>query len=238
MKEKDVEYIKLDSSYDDMARDFAELVRQHSKASKKIEEIKGELDILYNRLTLYCKNEFFNKYSSKKHSFIIEKDTIYFYKEKDLKRAKQRYEDYVNDTYDFDQEFEEMYNMDFMDIDELAQQDNKNYHKMVNFLIKNLGKPEYKCQINAKQKNSLNNIIRSCLNVEEKHNYMKQRISDLEADYTDCLNEILHQIQDDDNYEFDYEKDELVSVKDVKTGSWHLIYYPRVNSDTLNKLLN
>lgn len=237
-KQMDIEYTELDSSYNTLAKALANLIKQHTKTQKKIQEIKQQLEVIYNRLEIYIKNEFYDTYCYKKQVFILDKDKIIFYKQSDMDKAKEAYEDYIDEEDDFDKEFEDMYNLDFMDIDQIEEEDSNAYHKMVDFLKKELKKPLYEKDINSKQIKTMNKIISSSLHIKEKYNYAQQKLSDLEADYTDCLNEILQQLTEDKKYNFNYDKDELVSVRDEKTMTWHLIFYPRANTDTLNKLLN
>ena len=80
--------------------------------------------------------------------------------------------------------------------------------------------------------------ISYCNELQTAVNYYKWNVQNNTTDYTDCLNEILQQLTEDKKYNFNYDKDELVSVRDEKTMTWHLIFYPRANTDTLNKLLN
>ena len=60
-----------------------------------------------------------------------------------MDKAKEAYEDYIDEEDDFDKEFEDMYNLDFMDIDQIEEEDSNAYHKMVDFLKKELKKPLY-----------------------------------------------------------------------------------------------
>ena len=84
-KQMDIEYTELDNSYNTLAKALANLIKQHTKTQKKIQEIKQQLEIIYNRLEIYIKNEFYDTYCYKKcklrkiYGFPINYELTYIY---------------------------------------------------------------------------------------------------------------------------------------------------------------
>ena len=97
-KQMDIEYTELDSSYNTLAKALANLIKQHTKTQKKIQEIKQQLEVIYNRLEIYIKNEFYDTYCYKKQVFILDKDKIIFYKQSDMDKAKEAYDNPMRES--------------------------------------------------------------------------------------------------------------------------------------------
>ena len=67
--------------------------------------------------------------------------------------------------------------------------------------------------MNRLKEKYLNEVVPS---LKEKYNYAQQKLSDLEADYTDFLNEILQQITEDKKYNFEEKFNSLLNISRQK----------------------
>lgn len=229
---KKPDYIQLSDDYNELASDVASITKKHEKLKAKLDEIDAEFTIYLNRLVIYIKNEFWNKYSYKKHTFLIanndDKKLIRFFDQKDMKIAKAKYDSEQEDKKDV---LEDDFNFFDDDID-----DKKEFDNMIDFLQNNISTVKYECEINHKQENTIQKLTIDTDRIEEKYHYAKTIMRDLENDYTDCMSEIISRLEEDENYDFNMDTDEIMSVRNEETMTWHLIYY-HLDEETLKQQL-
>lgn len=220
-------YTELDSTYDTLAKYVATTSRQIDKTRDKAEEIDKEFQINLNRLSLYIRNEFWDKYSYKRHTFLVTKDNSFkFYSQKKLKIATAKYEAMQEDEDDnFDKEFSLYFDDEFFDFEAEEEILKKQFEDKITFLEKELGKPLFETKINPKQEKTINKIVTYNKELEKKSNFAHDKVAGLEQEYNDCLQEIVSTLIDDEKYDFDIETDEIMTVRDPKTMIWHLIYF-------------
>jgi hypothetical protein len=227
---KKPDYIQLNDDYNELASDISSITKKHEKLKAKLDDIDAEFTIYLNRLIIYIKNEFWNKYSYKKYTFLIsnEKDgtkKIKFFDQKDMKIAKAKYDSEQEDKKDV---LEDDFNF-FCDDD---LNDKKEFDNMIDFLQNNISTVKFECDINHKQENTIRKLTIDTDRLEEHYHYAKTIMQDLESEYTDCMTEIISRLENDDEYDFNIETDEIMSIRDEETMIWHLIYY-RLDSDTI-----
>ena len=214
-------YIQVDKKYDELASTIAELSKSHDAISKKEKEAKEEFSALLSRLSLYIKNEFWNKYSFKKHTFLITKDEkLRFYDQSEMKIAKAK--------YDAEQEVDVMEDYDIFCDDgffENSGDSSKKFYDMLDFLQSKLSKLLFECNISQKQRTTLQLLTDNSDKIEQRHKFILQKKDDIESAYADCMADIIDKLTNDKAYDFDFENDEIMSVRDEKTMQWHLIYY-------------
>lgn len=222
-------YTELNSDYDNLAKYIAKIARQIDKVNEKIKELDNDYQIQLNRLELYIKNEFWDKYSIKKHSFLMTTDKHFkFYTQKKMKSATAKYEavQEENDVDDFDEEFNMLFSEDYgLDFEEEEAKKKQQFNEKVEFLEKELGRALFSVEVNSKQENTIGGIILQNEELEEKYRFAKEKLTNLQQEYDDCMNEIVSKLVDDTGYDFNIDTDEIMAVRDEDTMLWHLIYF-------------
>lgn len=229
----DKEYIQLDSSYDDMAKEIAMITKQHNKLQQKSKELSKELKIKLNQISLYFRNEFWEDYSYKKHIFMIDKNDLLFYNTKEMKIAQAKYDATQEDKDTFDEDFNSD-TEDILDFSSTTKSDDNEYNNMVTFLKKELKEPIFEIKINPKQKITVNRLINRKEKLDKKFIYATQQMQYLQQDYGEAIEEIIDRLQEDKKYNFNYDTDEIMSVRDKKTLLWHLIYFKAENTQKIH----
>lgn len=224
-------YNLLSEDYNRFAKDIAKFTKKHNKLKEKLLEIDEEFQIILNRIVMYTKNEFWNKYNYKKYTFLIAEEEsahqILFIKKDEFEVAHEKYEAMQEDKKDI---LEDDFCFGNSDDEE------ENVNDIINFIQENVSKIYHKCPINYKQENTIKSIIQQVDQLEDKQDYIKEIMKEFETDYNDCMGEVFARLEMDNECDFNIDTDELITILDDKTMTWRLAYYhldiPEDNNDT------
>ena len=223
------DYTMLDESYDEQAKLFATLVRLHIKTKEKLHELHQKVLQANERLNLYIRNAFWDKFNTMKYSTIIDDGKIFFYNLKKVSALKIKFNE---EQLDKDEYFNNLFNQQYMEqvmyFDELFDDEEEDYNEnklFVEFLRKELGEPLFTSPITKQQHQTINGLTDKCYSAEDKRMFAKNQLDDMQEDYAQFLCDIVTKLAEDENYDFDPECDELMTVKDSQTKSWNIIYY-------------
>lgn len=226
------QYIQLDESYDDYAKDIATLRKKHDKIKNKVDELDKQFSVIANRIELYIKNVVWKDYSYKKYTFLISCNEkphhLKFFLKENVTIAREQYEEKCEDEdTTFDEELETV-DDEFLfetvfgvaDLDEMEA----DYNDMITFLIEHSGTPSFDHTLTSSQEATINELAQQLDSVEKKFQYAKEKQNELSEAYDSCMMTIIETLEDDDDYDFNREVHEIVTSKDSNTMRWHLYY--------------
>jgi len=228
-------YTTLDENYDVYAKSLALLNKQIQKFDDYKEKIAQDVAIIYRRLELYVKNEFWNNYSTDLHTFLITNDQKFkIFPQEEFKSINAKY-DFIESDKDFiSQDLDEVFNIDF-DFEMDFNNEEKSRHDKIDFVDKHIKTVLFCCDINKKQQNTLDNIVNSYKELFEKKNYICSRKDEATTEYEDLLDELTMKLMDDEHYDFNIDEDSIMTVREEDSYIWHIIYYKESNLSIIDK---
>lgn len=218
----------LDDDYNDYAKDLADLQKGINTVKKKLLEFQKEAKINVNRLTIYVKNQFYENYKFQDALILFRRDNkIEFQLVEDVNLAKKKYEELKessDDTWLLD-ELEMVESNGILVTIESAPSNNidsilEPFYQTYDNIKQYLPKPIKECDITAKQKSQLKELLFNCDN--PKYQFLLDKLESLQSQYLETVDEVLDMINTSE-YDFDIETDELITVRNDKDMTWHLV---------------
>ena len=216
----------LDDDFNRYAKDLADLQKGINMIKKKLVEFQKEVKVNVNRLTMYIVNQFFKEYKFTKDVILFRRDNkVEFQKTENVDLAKKKYEELKESTDD-------SWLLDELDLissenilitigGEKSDDDSELEYFYQNYdnIKKYLPKTNRVFEINAKQKMQLKELLLNCDN--PKYQFLLEKLDAFQNDYLEIVDEVLDNLANSE-YEFDIERDEIVTIRDDKDMTWHL----------------
>jgi hypothetical protein len=231
-----MEHFVLGEEFNDAAERLAKLQKNMDAGKKKAHQYNKETKVNVNRLSIYIKNQFFNDFKFKKHCLLFRRDNkIEFQYFEDVDLAKRKYEalgkknnDWTDEIDVFDDPIEGFI---FSSMNNECEDELEDYYKDYDNMKKYLPKPVKRCKITNEQRNELKNLLFAC--DHPKMGLLLERMDFFQAEYLDIVDEVLDMLIDME-IPFDITRDKLITVRDDRDMSWHLVI--EINDDFDNEL--
>jgi len=229
-----MEHFVLNEEFDEAAEKLAKLQKNMDVGKKKARQYNQETKVNVNRLSIYIKNQFFNDFKFKKHCLLFRRDNkIEFQYFEDVDLAKKKYEalgkkdnDWTDEIDMFDDQFEGFIFSSIGPMGNESEDELEEYYKDYDNMKKYLPKPIKRCKITNEQKSELKKLLFAC--DHPKMGLLLDRMDFFQAEYLDTVDEVLDMLTDLE-IPFDITRDKLVTVRDDRDMSWHLVI--EVNDD-------
>lgn len=232
-------YTVLDEEYDSYAADLMFFQNETNLIQSHIKKIKDKVDQHYTRLQLYIKNEFWDKYNVKKHSFLMTEDSpqkIVIFSQEEFKEINALYDEIgANDSDSIEQELEELFNDDFdfgAEIDESVN----NTKKKIKFMLEHIKERLFECELNKKQCETLTKITFKYRNCIDKNNYLVSRKIESQENFDTVISELVDKLAEDEKYDYNPDDCELTTIKMKNSNIWKIIYYKTSDIDKVQTL--
>lgn len=241
-KEMQIEdlYTELDESYDKYAKDIMLLLKEMEQIQSHINKIDAKIQQEYLRLQLYIQNEFWMKYSIKKHSFLLlsePENKLVLFPQKELTEINALYDDIGDSDFDIESELAELFNDDF-DFSSIAEDEQTKAKKKIKFVNEHIKNREFEAVVNSKQRATLEQITRNYKNLLEKKTYLNNRKQEANDNYMEIIDDVTNTLVEDENYNFNPEEDSLMTVKLTDSSIWKFIYYNEDNLELLDQIVD
>ena len=220
---------RLNVEYDKYAKLLADLQKGLNVVKKKLMEMQKDININANRLVIYITNQFDPTFKFNRDTLLFRKDfKIEIHTLKEVELAKKKFEEFnesVDDAWLLD-ELDLITNETFAIVlpSHVINQDDKElepFYQLYDDIKQYLPKTNKIYDITLNQRKQLKDLIFICKNPQ--YQYLIEKLEAIQENYLETVDEVLDKLEQDKHYFFDIINDSLITKRDDKDLTWHLV---------------